>query len=221
MLSGLTSRPVSALRVDAGGAKSTTCCRIASRSARSDGEMCSPRRSIASKTASMAVKWERVRSSRPCCWATLRACNGSPRGRAATRRCRGRPRPGARRSPGLAGRPPAPPARSPWATCTSPILLWLTERSRCQPALPGSAAARRSLIARARLVGASAAAQVALGDLHVADLVVADREVALPAGVAGVGGGQALADRQGPPGRRRAPRRGRPGRPARRRSCRG
>src|SRR6185503_15965343 len=34
------------------------------------------------------------------------------------------------------------PSRSPLALCTSPILLYLTERSRCQPALPGSCAVR-------------------------------------------------------------------------------
>ncbi len=33
--------------------------------------------------------------------------------------------------------------RSPAATATSPTLSWLTDRSRCQPALPGSAPVRR------------------------------------------------------------------------------
>src|SRR5260221_14095330 len=39
--------------------------------------------------------------------------------------------------------------RLPWATSTSPTLLYETERSRCHPALPGSALARRSAMARA------------------------------------------------------------------------
>ena len=53
---------------------------------------------------------------------------------------------------------------SPWATSTSPILLWLTERSRCHPALPGSARGEAFADAASGLVGGERLGQVALGD---------------------------------------------------------
>ena len=65
----------------------------------------------------------------------------------------------------------ARPSRSPCATRTSPILLWLTERSRCHSALPGSAAASRSRMARLAWYASSAPGEIALRSLHVADLV--------------------------------------------------
>ena len=67
----------------------------------------------------------------------------------------------------LAARPADRPARDR----TSPILLWLTERSRCHSALPGSRAASRSAIARLAWYASQRAAQIALRDLHVADPV--------------------------------------------------
>ena len=42
--------------------------------------------------------------------------------------------------------------------------------------------------------GLEGARQVALGPAHVAELVPADGEVALPLGVAGVGGGELVGD---------------------------
>ena len=70
--------------------------------------------------------------------------------------------------------------------------------------LPGSAFARRSAIACKGPVARQRRRQVALRLLHVADPVVRDREVALPAGVAGVRFGQALGYRvQGPVARQR------------------
>ena len=79
-------------------------------------------------------------------------------------------------------------------------LAYDTERSRCQPALPGSDFARRAVA-----VGGQRAGEVALRDPHVAHFIVGHREIALPAGVAGIGCR----------GRRSARRRGRPARPAR------
>ena len=60
--------------------------------------------------------------------------------------------------------------------------------------MPGSAFARRSLIVERGLVAGQRRRQVALRLLHVADLVVRDREVALPAGVSGVRFGQTVKD---------------------------
>ena len=86
------------------------------------------------------------------------------------------------------------PGRSPWAARTSPSLFQLTERSRCHSALPGSAAARLVADVLACGEGLEGAGEVALGRAHVAELVPADGEVALPLGVAGVGGGEPVGD---------------------------
>ena len=53
--------------------------------------------------------------------------------------------------------------------------------------MPGSDFASRSADDEAVAVGRQRARKVALRDLHVADLVVRHREIALPAGVAGIG----------------------------------
>jgi len=67
--------------------------------------------------------------------------------------------------------------------------------------------------------GQQRAGEVALGDEHVADLVVADREIALPGGIVGVPRGEGLADGQAvAKGLQRAGEVA-PGRRARRRSC--
>ena len=68
-----------------------------------------------------------------------------------------------------------------------------TERSRCHPALPGSALARRSAMRKAVAIGVQRVGQVALGHKHIAHLLVGDREIALPSGIAGIGLGEALA----------------------------
>ena len=73
-------------------------------------------------------------------------------------------------------------------------------------------------MARSAAIGLQRLRQIALRHLHVADLLVGDREVALPAGVAGVG----LASRSviaRLPDRTSAPPAGRPAPPARRRPC--
>jgi len=44
--------------------------------------------------------------------------------------------------------------------------------------------------------GQQRAGEVALGDEHVADLLVADRKIALPAGIVGVARGEGLGDGQ-------------------------
>ena len=83
-------------------------------------------------------------------------------------------------------------ASGPPAPSTSPSLFWLTDRSRCQPALPGSAAASRCADFQTRPVGGQRGRQVPLRAEHVAQFVMADRQVALPAGVARVGRRQPL-----------------------------
>ena len=68
---------------------------------------------------------------------------------------------------GLVGRR-APPAGCPAPRSTSPILLCDTERSRCHPALPGSALAMGSAIAAAVLVEPQGVRQAALRQGDVA-----------------------------------------------------
>ena len=60
--------------------------------------------------------------------------------------------------------------------------------------MPGSDFARRSANGEAVGIGFQRGFEIALRHLHVADLVVADREIALPARIAGVGLRQALAN---------------------------
>ena len=57
-----------------------------------------------------------------------------------------------------------------------------------------SAAARRSANGEAVAVGLERLVELALRHQHVADLVVGDRQIALPLRVAAIGGGEALAD---------------------------
>ena len=52
-------------------------------------------------------------------------------------------------------------------------------------------------MARAGAIAGEGGGQVALRPLHVADLVVADGEVALPVGIAGIGAGEALGRSEG------------------------
>ena len=74
------------------------------------------------------------------------------------------------------------PGPSPCATSTSPILSWLTERSRCHSVLAGSRAASASAIASPCGTPRAPPARRPAPQ-HVADPVVAHREVALPLGV--------------------------------------
>jgi hypothetical protein len=76
-------------------------------------------------------------------------------------------------------------AFSPASLNVLPSLAYDTDRSRCQPALPGSDGALCD--GEAVAVGLQRARPVALRDLHVAHLVVRHRQIALPAGVAGIG----------------------------------
>ena len=90
-----------------------------------------------------------------------------------------------------------------WLCCsaTSASLTFDTIRSRCHSALLGSCAASFSADGELVLVGLERRLQIAPRALHVADLVEADREVALPLGVARVLRGQLLARWRARPGR--------------------
>ena len=83
----------------------------------------------------------------------------------------------------------------------------------------GRTLARRSANGEAVLIGFERLGKIALRHQHVADLVVRDREIALPAGIAGVGRGQALGNGEAVADRPSAPRRDCPAPPARRRPC--
>ncbi len=83
-------------------------------------------------------------------------------------------------------------ARFPCTTSTSPTLSWETERSLCHPALPGSALARRSAIARLSWKDLQGFGQISLRHEHIAHPIVGDREIALPAGVARIGLGETV-----------------------------
>ena len=129
----------------------------------------------------------------------------------------------ASRSRAMMARPSRNPASarsdSPWSASMRARRPWLTERSRCQPALPGSACGQTLADRERGAVGLQRRREVALRAQHVADLVVRHRQVALPAGVAGIGLRQALGDGERGAVAVAAPPPGCPAPPARRRSC--
>ena len=77
------------------------------------------------------------------------------------------------------------------ASRTPPTRLWATASSRCQPALLGSAAARRRLMARYSAKAAWAASSFPCASRNAADTAMSDGQIALPAGIAGIGCGEA------------------------------
>ena len=85
------------------------------------------------------------------------------------------------------------------ATGSSPSwasLNRLTTRSVCQPTRSGWAAASSSSTARAVAVARARLLRPLGLDLDLAELVVADPQVALPSGIARIGGGELAGDRQ-------------------------
>ena len=115
------------------------------------------------------VAGQRRRPDRPAPAARRRSCRARPTGRAASRRCPGPP--AARRSesrarPGSWSAPPpgrpAPAARRRSCSCD-------TDRSRCQPALPGSGGGQTLKDSVGGPIARQRRREIALCLLHVAD----------------------------------------------------
>ncbi len=72
------------------------------------------------------------------------------------------------------------------------MLLSLTERSRCQSVSSGSTAAKRRCDPAPPLVTHQRRDEISERELRVADVAVADRQLALQLGILRVGGGEAF-----------------------------
>ena len=115
-----------------------------------------------------------------------RAFHGLPTGPAATPRSRGPARPDVLGIARAARYSRSAPARSPCAVRTSPSLSWLTDRSRCHAAFPGSCSRQTFLDRQSGAVFPQRSRKIPLRRQNIAEPFMAYRQVPLPRRVPGV-----------------------------------